>query len=299
MEQYDNDTIKQLDSWFLEQKEKGFTLDQIKQAMIDNGYDSEFSNEYIAKKAVLYQEPVSIPDNQTQTSDNPSQATETNNTEPTSNTWQTNRNETNSYNLNEAQKQEKFKNYSYIDKVKLIITKPKQFFDEMPREIKSNEVVIFAAINYFLFGILQLIINSLTNISQMLNPSMYLGIGALMISAITMIYIVTAYDYIFFKIFKGKGTYKSMIFVFLYSTAIIPLIAIPLVGIIAGLYMLYISLIGLSKVHDISMAKTIGVLFVAITVIIIILGLIAYIALNAILNLMGASDITSMITQMM
>ncbi|NOR84497.1 hypothetical protein GQ473_00115 [archaeon] len=306
MEQYDDETLKQLDSWFLEQKEKGFTIEQIKQSMIENGYDAKFSEQFVAKKTGVEPTTVDVSNNQINDDDNSSQTAKTTTTESKTNEWQTKTSETTTETLSEAQKQENFKNYSYFNKVKLIITKPKQFFDEMPQEGGYKEPLLFATINYFLIIMLTIGFGFLTykeQITEFINAfetsmiNTYAIISGLIIVGwilyiIFNIIISGTITQIFFKLFKGKGSRQATIRVISYLSAIGILATVPVIGSIIGLYAVYVALIGYSKIHEVSIAKAIGVLIVQIIVIliifIIIMVIIAYIAYDWIQNSMNA-----------
>ncbi|MCK5474093.1 MAG: YIP1 family protein [Candidatus Aenigmarchaeota archaeon] len=288
MVEYDKNTIDMLNNWFDEQLKSNFTIEQIKKSMLDNGYNASFVDEVIAEKTGKSNEK---PDTSELKATKDTAETQTNSQTHVldmldkTNPWQNDApaKEPNA-NLTEEQKQEKFKNYSYFDKMKLIITKPKVFFDEMPTTGGYKGPVLFMSINYFLFSIIQLVVSyvtapdlfSLMGAASLLSiPIFLLGIVFLIGFFISITFLIGGYYHFFFKMFKGQGKYEGTIRALVYPTALLPFSAIPFVNIITGIYSLYISLLGISKIHKISITRALGALIVSAIVLIILLVILA------------------------
>ncbi len=287
MVEYDKNTVDELNRWFDQQVQSDFPIDQIKKSLLNNGYDASFVDTFLAEKTG---EKPAVSEQQI-TKDNPETQkipqTPVSDTPDKNNPWQNN-SPTNkpTANLTEEQKQERFKNYSYFDKVKLIITKPKVFFDEMPTTGGYKGPVLFMSINYFLFSILQLIVSyiaapklfSLMSAESLIViPMFLLGIVFIIGVAITIMFLMGGYYHFFFKMFKGQGKYEGTMRALMYPSALLPFSAIPFVNIITGIYSLYISLLGISKIHKISTSRALGALIVSVIVTIIFLVIIAVI----------------------
>ncbi|MCK4550666.1 MAG: YIP1 family protein, partial [Candidatus Aenigmarchaeota archaeon] len=288
MVEYDKNTINELNRWFDQQAKSDFPIDQIKKSLLNNGYDASFVDTFIAEKTG---EIPAVPEQQI-TNDFPetqkSPQTPVSDTPDKNNPWQNNAptNEPTA-NLTEEQKSEKFKNYSYFDKVKLIITKPKVFFDEMPTTGGYKGPVLFAATNYFIGSVLSTLFCLLLNPTQItylsslttatgINPYILI---VLMIPLLLIIYVVLGIFLggtilnMFFRLFKGHGTREGTIRVISYISAIMLLTWIPYIGGLIGLYGLYIALKGYSRIHKISEWRVFFALLAPLILISIIIAL--------------------------
>lgn len=82
--------------------------------------------------------------------------------------------------------------------------------------------------------------------------------------------------HIFFKILGGKGTYEGTVRLLAYTSAIMVLSWIPFLFILPDIYMIYMAVIGGTKVHKISTTRSV---IAVVTPLIIVIMLIAAIGL--------------------
>ena len=80
--------------------------------------------------------------------------------------------------------------------------------------------------------------------------------------------------YIFFKIVGGKGTYEGTFRLLAYASATMALGWIPLFGILANIYMVYMEVIGGAKVHKISTLSSLIAVFVIPVIIAIVIAIV-------------------------
>ena len=100
------------------------------------------------------------------------------------------------------------------------------------------------------------------------------------IATIVLTFVGVAIVHIFVLLLGGKGSYSDTYKALVYASTPSTLLGwIPLVGIVFGLYSLYLSIKGISKLHNISMMRAflavIGIILI-ILIIVIIMAAIAY-----------------------
>ncbi|AKJ38487.1 YIP1 family protein [Methanosarcina barkeri] len=82
--------------------------------------------------------------------------------------------------------------------------------------------------------------------------------------------------YIIYKILGGTGSYEGTVRFISYATAVLVLSWIPIVGWIAGIYGIYLYIVGGMHVHDVSMARS--VIAVLLPTLLIILLMVIFMA---------------------
>jgi hypothetical protein len=91
------------------------------------------------------------------------------------------------------------------------------------------------------------------------------------IGGIISLFIEAAILYIIYKVLGGTGSYEGTVRLISYATAVLVLSWIPIIGWIAGIYGIYLYIVGGMYVHNVSMAKSaIAVLLPTLLVILII-----------------------------
>ncbi len=194
-----------------------------------------------------------------------------------------------------------FEDKKFVDKIKLIILDPKKFFSIMPRTGGYKEPLIFYII--------------LTTIPIMLIPIIFL-ILLLLYGKFSLIYLITiplapiaAITSIIFlllyalithatlKLLGGQGKYESTLRVMAYSSAVSLLTVIPVAGLLAFIYQLYVIILGYKTVHEISTMKTILAFLLAMsiigTIITIIIALIGMAFIGIILAAVEQSGLST------
>jgi len=86
------------------------------------------------------------------------------------------------------------------------------------------------------------------------------------------LFILSFIIHCFFKIFGGKGSYKQTIGVYAYSMVTFIFLPIPLMGIIAGFYALYIIARGGEIKHNLSLGKSIAAVTLSVLVPLLLFG---------------------------
>jgi hypothetical protein len=179
---------------------------------------------------------------------------------------------------------------TFVDTWKKVITSPSAFYESMPKEGGYSEPLKFAIINFIVLGIGSAIISILYNLigfSLLGNMSMLGGstvmateftlmsvISDIIIIPITSIiglFIFGAILFILFKIVGGAGSYEGTVRILSYSSAVSLLAWIPLIGMLAGLYGLYLDIVGGTYVHNISTLRSAIAVLLPVVLLIILL----------------------------
>ena len=161
---------------------------------------------------------------------------------------------------------------------KNVMKNPRRFIEQMPTEGGYSDPVKFAAISYLVAGI------GLTLITA--------GVGfpliiIMPIMGIIGIFIGGLFLHIFFKVVGGKGTYEGTVRLLAYASATMALSWIPLVGILANLYMIYMEVMGGTKIHKIStLSSLIAVLVLPLRLVIVFVVVLGT-AIDGIISSMG------------
>lgn len=187
---------------------------------------------------------------------------------------------------------------NFVDTWKKVIISPSEFYESMSTEGGYGEPLKFALVNFIVLGIGSAIISILYNLIgfNLMNNAFLMGGSITMATEFTImdaisniivtpimgiigLFIVGAILFILFKIVGGSGSYEGTVRILSYSSAVSLLAWIPLVGILAGLYGLYLDIIGGKFVHNISTARSaIAVLIPIVLLIILVVILAAVIA---------------------
>ncbi|HEX6977591.1 MAG TPA: Yip1 family protein [Patescibacteria group bacterium] len=177
-----------------------------------------------------------------------------------------------------------------VKKAKLVLTKPKIFFEGAKKEDGIKDAFIYYAVLSLVGTILQ------TLAAVVLQGGKGLNIPALVvvyILTLLLIFIVIAIIHVWAKIFGGTGTFVNTYQLYVYSNTPKPLLNfIPIIGPLAGsIYALVIFVIGGTVMHKFSMKKSILV-FAVPAVIITLLSIILAFAFVALLPtfLMSAAN---------
>jgi hypothetical protein len=171
----------------------------------------------------------------------------------------------------------------YIETWKEVIQRPSDFYRKMPTTGGYADPITFAAISYFIYGLLAALLNR-----GMMGGMYGYGMGAegyslstaLMaaimapIMGIISIFIGAAILYIIFKVLGGKGSYEGTVKFISYATAVLLLSWIPFIGWLFGFYGIYLYIVGGMIVHNVSMVKS-AIAILLPTFLVILLAMIA------------------------
>jgi hypothetical protein len=169
----------------------------------------------------------------------------------------------------------------YIDTWKEVIQSPSNFYRRMSTTGGYAGPLTFAAINFAIFGILTaLLVFGISSIFGMQGRGfsflMLIGIAiATPILGVIGIFIGSAIFYVVYRILGGTGSYEGTVRFTSYASAPVVLYWIPLLGLVAEIYGLYLDIVGGSFVHKISMGKSaIAVLLPTILIFLLFMNLI-------------------------
>ncbi|MCK4500138.1 YIP1 family protein [Candidatus Babeliales bacterium] len=156
------------------------------------------------------------------------------------------------------QKQGFLKNF--ISDWKGVFVKPKDFFAATTMEY--GKALKFAGINILIYSIGTAFITQTLRKTLFFNP--LLLFVYIFISTFLGLFILSFIMHCFFKIFGGKGSYKESLGVRAYSLAISIFSWIPIVGIIAEIYGLYITVRGGEVKHNLSAGKSVAAVVISL-----------------------------------
>ena len=156
-------------------------------------------------------------------------------------------------------------------------------FDGLTKDTGFSDSLIYL----FALSALSLLLSTIVSLAQNLaNPASGLGMGALLVaSAITFVIglpIALVFSYVGFgvmhvllKIFGGKATFLQTVQVYIYGGTPMRLFGwIPCIGLIGALIALVNIVLGLKRVHNISLLKTVLVVIgVPLLIVLILVGI--------------------------
>lgn len=159
----------------------------------------------------------------------------------------------------------------YVELVKKIVMKPVDFFKEMPTTGGYKDPLIFAIITAVVMGI------GLTVIT--------LGVGFLAIvfaplAVVISIFLAALLLLLCSKIVGGVGTYEATLRVAAYANVVNLVGWIPIVSILASIYGLILTVLGLKEVHKLSTAKSIIAVAISVVIVFVIVVLLAVIGIG-------------------
>ena len=159
-----------------------------------------------------------------------------------------------------------FKNWA--ENWKKVIFDPKVFFKEMARTGGYKEPLIFALVVFLIPGIILVLFTF--GLSLIIAP--LFGILGLFIGAAILFFVCT-------KFVGGKSNYEGTFRVTAYVSAVNVISFIPVVNFIAGLYGIYLLVVGIREVHEITTQKAVIAVVIAAVIMIILAVIIGSVGL--------------------
>ncbi len=145
---------------------------------------------------------------------------------------------------------------------KKVITRPSLFFREMPKDGGFLPPLLFMLVCLGVDGVLKALFGG--------------GIGGFFsafVGTTLMTFLVAVVLYLFStQLFPGKGNYQGSFRILAYANAVSVLGWIPLIGILAVIYGLYIAGQGVMEVHSLDRGKA-GVVIILAALVMIVLSL--------------------------
>jgi len=155
-----------------------------------------------------------------------------------------------------------------------VIKTPGDFFEQMPAKGGYADPVKFAAICYLIAGIGMSII---TMVGGSTPGMVFSDIILMPVIGVMGIFIGGSILHIFFKILGGKGTYEGTMRLLAYSSAVAVFSWIPFLFILPDLYMIYMAVIGGTKVHKISTTRSVIAVVTPLIIVIVLIGAIVFV----------------------
>lgn len=152
------------------------------------------------------------------------------------------------------------------------------FYQNMPRDGGYGDPLKFAGVSFAIYGLFTMIFNRSMFPFQGELPSFMVPASLIItpIAGTISLFVEAAILYFLFKSLGGSGTYEGTVRIAAYATAILLLAWIPYIGIVFGLYSVYLYGIGSTFVHNIILERSsLLVLLPAIMIFVITMPLVA------------------------
>ena len=143
-----------------------------------------------------------------------------------------------------------------------VITNPSLFFRQMPREGGFLPPVLFMLVCLGVDGLLKAIFGG--GIRGFFSAFVGTTLITFLIAAVMLLFST--------QLFPGKGSYEGSFRVLAYTNAVSVLGWIPVIGVLAALYGLYIAALGVMEVHTLDRGKA-GVVIILTALVMIVLSL--------------------------
>lgn len=149
----------------------------------------------------------------------------------------------------------------YIKTWKEIILRPSDFYKRMPTAGGYADPLTFVAIchliNVLMFIFVRPSLLTLVGLHDpRLNFSILSTVILMPIIGIVSVFIMALIFNLLYKVFGGTGSYEGTVKFLSYASAPTILTWIPIIGLIAGIYGMYLYIIGGMVVHNVSMKKS-------------------------------------------
>jgi len=176
----------------------------------------------------------------------------------------------------------------FLEKIRLILTKPGKFFDKIEDDKSMIDVFKF----YFNFILIITIINTLVMLPELTKNNLGLSFGkyclfviVLIVYILAIVLIVSGLSFVIYwvyhiliKIFRGKKKYLQT-YKLLYAAT--PLLIVSLINfykpvfnilfLVAALYTFYIEYIGLRKLQKLSKENAITVIIISVVIAVLLI----------------------------
>ena len=190
-----------------------------------------------------------------------------------------------------------------VEKVKAVILQPGKFFERVRGEKDiwtSFKYVAILSLVSLVVGIIGYSMNFgsalsgiATYVPMLASFSASIGIGSAIVSyiiSLAMTFVSAGIIHIIAKLLNGKGNYTATYKAMAYSSTPSLLLGwVPWIGIIAYLYSLYLGIVGVSKLHSVSMLRSILIVIALPLIIALVVGLLTAAYLSSAFMFMAAT----------
>lgn len=178
---------------------------------------------------------------------------------------------------------------SYKTTLQTLVTKPKEFFAAMPVKGGYGPPILFGLPGAVIFGFLGGLLGTTTAdggvgsaVGGIIGGPIGFVVGAFIIAAIVHVSSIIFAD-------KAKGGFEGTFRTIAYpSGAALLVMWIPVVNFAAWAYSVYLTIVGIERVHQTTTAKAVTAVLVPVGIL-IVLSVIAFVALGAIFALAVSS----------
>jgi len=146
---------------------------------------------------------------------------------------------------------------SFIGVMKTVLVRPNDFYEHMPVTGGYAPPFIFLVVCLGVSGLLAAIIAGV---------DVFLFLKLVIFGAIFSFIGAGILHLIAQQFFEGKGGYEGVYRVVAYAGVVNLLTWIPIVGLLAGLYGLYLQIVGLEKVHKITAGQAVVTVLIAFAI---------------------------------
>jgi hypothetical protein len=188
----------------------------------------------------------------------------------------------------------------YIKTCKEVILRPSDFFRSMPTTGGYVDPLIFASISHiinvllftlvrygmFTYGIRPSLLTLGVMQGSRFNFSIFSNIiEPLFIGIVGTFFLALIYNSLY-EARGGTGSYEGTVRFMCYSSALGVLTWIPILGLIAGIYAIYVNIVGGKIVHNVSMRESMVIIFLPSIILLIIVFALLFVllAIGRVLN---------------
>jgi hypothetical protein len=146
---------------------------------------------------------------------------------------------------------------SFIKVMKTVLVRPSDFYEHMPVTGGYSPPFVFLAVCLGVSGVLAAILAGV---------DVFLFLKLVVFGAIFSFIGAGILHLIAQQFFEGKGGYEGVFRAVAYAGVVNLLTWIPIVGLLAGLYGLYLQIVGLEKVHKITAGQAVVTVLIAFAI---------------------------------
>lgn len=159
---------------------------------------------------------------------------------------------------------------TFWQKIKEVVTKPHEFFDAIQQEVEIKDVIIY----YFLVQLLVLPFgigaSLIIGVTETITLSILIYLASVAMGAVLFFIVILIYNLIVSWL-GGKQGYTRTAQAFVYgSTPGMLLSWLPIANIIASIYSIYVTIVGLIKLQQMERNKAILAYFIPVIVIFVL-----------------------------
>lgn len=183
---------------------------------------------------------------------------------------------------------------SFFDKVRMVLTKPNEFFAAI---LKQEQGIQSAFIYYAIISLVSALLSGwqAQNIaanygafSPLGNQTSFIGSAiTTYIFVLVMIFVVAAILHQFVKLFKGQGGFDRTFQAAVYGGTAGVLSNVPLIGWLFVIYSIYLTLVGLKQLHTMPMTQAVWAYIVTLLVIFAVIFVVMLLFIGSVATLFG------------